>query len=577
MSTLTLNSCTSKPGNKDDDSDAKMDFLIDDLYLCKLDPLKWKEQDHYRLLGLSSLRQDATVGDIKKAYHKMVLLYHPDKRQQQQGDKASSYEADSNLFKCVQKAYEVLTDSQQRHAFDSVDPKFDESIPEPLSQKKLDTDPFLFYKTFIPVFEANARFSKIKPVPKLGNPSTKRENVEAFYSFWYNFDSTRSFEYLDEEDQNLADNRYDKRYMEKKNKTARLKRKTEDNVRLRKLVDNAAQSDPRLKLFKEQDKREREEQKKLKANALLVKARPTKQAAPSTENDRLKAKQADDFEKARLLEIKKQKEVERSQLKQLRKEIRTKIKEHSFFTATSEVGLLEKRITSIETKLETYLTIEELKIFSQTVTDQVGVCIKTGDVASFYKNFESAHQNIEGTTSSSSAIAESSKTQHIPSINGSIEWSTSEVQCLIKACNTIPGGTRLRWEKIASYVREHAAVPHMRTNEEIIEKSKEILKLGKSAIDKLDENELQNSLKKKVDPRIESIPSCSSNVDVKETVTWTKGEQSLLEDGLRKYPASNPNRWDLIAEGIQTKTKAQILERFKEIAKSIKAVKNVPT
>lgn len=35
--------------------------------LLKSDPLEWKEQDHYAMLGLSNLRAEASQDDIKKA------------------------------------------------------------------------------------------------------------------------------------------------------------------------------------------------------------------------------------------------------------------------------------------------------------------------------------------------------------------------------------------------------------------------------------------------------------------------------------------------------------------------------
>lgn len=561
-------------------SDSEMNSLIDDMYLLKLDPLKWKEQDHYRLLGLSDRREEATGAEIKAAYHKMVLRYHPDKQQQQQGENASKYETNCNIFKCIQKAYEILTDPQQRHAFDSVDPKFDESIPDPISKKKYESDPLAFYKIFIPVFNANAKFSKIKPVPFLGNPYSARKDVEAFYTFWYNFDSTRSFEYLDEEDTSQADNRYDKRYLEKKNKTARLKRKTEDNARVRNLVDNAFQSDPRLKIFKEEDKREKEAQKKLKASSLAPK-KAALSSPSNTANDIASRRLAEEAEKSRLLEIKKQKELERSVLRQSRKEIRSKLKEHSFFTPSADLDLLEKRIAMIQCKLESFSSLEELDVFSAFISKQIQICQETGNVDSFYKNFElsttpslAAQKHTKESTEESQGPIIVTASADAPNSNRKIEteWSASEIQCLIKACNTIPGGTRLRWEKIASYVREHAGVSHTRSNDEIIEKSREIQKLGKSALDKLDDNELQLSIKKKIDPRVD-MPSVPSSKDHESVQPWTKAEQLLLEEGLRKYPVSIENRWDLIADAIPSKTKKQVIERFKEIAKSVKAAK----
>ena len=553
-------------------SDSDMNSLIDEMYLLKLDPLKWREQDHYQLLGLSARRQEATSGEIKKAYHKMVLRYHPDKQQQQQGENAFKYETNSNIFKCIQKAYEILTDPQQRHAFDSVDPKFDESIPDPISKKRHESDPLIFYKTFIPVFNANARFSKVKPVPFLGTPHSVRRDVEAFYSFWYNFDSTRTFEYLDEEGTNPADNRYDKRCLEKKNKTARLKKKTEDNARIRTLVDNAVQSDPRLKLFKENDKREKEEQKKLRASTSSSKKSPFL-PSKSMENDVASRKLAEETEKIRLLEIKQQKEQERSLLKRLRKELRSKIKDHAFFTPSSDVNLLEQRITLIQSKMESFVSIDALHAFSTFISQQIEICQKTGDVEAFYKHFElnSSRLTVDENRASPT-FQQSSFDEPKSSSKVEIEWSALEIQCLLKACNTIPGGTRERWEKIASYVREHAGVPHVRANDEIIEKSKEIQKLGKLALDKLDENELQNSLKKKIDPRVEIPPPLTeSPSESHETRLWTRAEQLSLEEGLRKYPASMENRWDRIADAIPGKTKKQVIERFKEIAQSVKA------
>lgn len=61
-------------------------------------------------------------------------------------------------------------------------------------KKKLD-----FFEAFAPVFEREARFSRKQPAPMLGDVDASKEHVEGFYDFWYNFDSWRSFEYLDKE------------------------------------------------------------------------------------------------------------------------------------------------------------------------------------------------------------------------------------------------------------------------------------------------------------------------------------------------------------------------------------------
>jgi molecular chaperone DnaJ len=66
-----------------------------------------KEEDYYKLLGIS---KNATEAEIKKAYRKMAIKYHPDKNQ---GDKAAE-----EKFKEISQAYEVLSDKNKRAQYD---------------------------------------------------------------------------------------------------------------------------------------------------------------------------------------------------------------------------------------------------------------------------------------------------------------------------------------------------------------------------------------------------------------------------------------------------------------------------
>lgn len=61
----------------------------------------------YEVLGVA---RDASDGDIKKAYHKLVMKYHPDKNP---GDKAAE-----EKFKEVNNAFDILKDPQKRAAYD---------------------------------------------------------------------------------------------------------------------------------------------------------------------------------------------------------------------------------------------------------------------------------------------------------------------------------------------------------------------------------------------------------------------------------------------------------------------------
>jgi len=212
-----------------------------------------------------------------------VLKHHPDKKAGAAGETN-----DDAFFKCISKAMDVLTNVEKRRQYDSVDfglEDWDTDLPNPAQINKAKDPAKEFFKQYGPVFEREARFSRKQPVPLLGTYDDAKDVVEGFYDFWYNFDSWRSFEYLDKEVNEGSDkyvypvsasapsltsyvhSRDDKRYTEKKNKTERARRKKEDTQRLRLIVDAALSVDPRIKRIKQEEKEAREAKKKNKSGA----------------------------------------------------------------------------------------------------------------------------------------------------------------------------------------------------------------------------------------------------------------------------------------------------------------------
>jgi DnaJ family protein C protein 2 len=277
----------------------------------------YQSQDHYAVLGITRYRWRATQDQIKRAHRRKVLKHHPDKKAAVGGSE------DDQFFKCIQKAHEVLSDPTRRKQFDSVDEGAEVEPPtKKVSQKGN------FYKLWGKVFEAEGRFSNNQPVPKLGNDKSSKEDVETFYNFWYNFDSWRTFEYLDEDVPDDTENRDQKRHVERKNAAARRKKKTEDTTRLRHMVDDALALDERIKKFRQAESAQKNKrrldkeaaEKAAKEEAEKKKAEEAKAAAEKEEVD--KAAKADN---------KKTKEAAKNAAKKNKRVVRGAAKDANYF------------------------------------------------------------------------------------------------------------------------------------------------------------------------------------------------------------------------------------------------------
>lgn len=151
-------------------------------------------------------RFNATDDDIRRAYRKIVLKHHPDKRKAQ----GEEIRQEDDYFTCITKAYETLGkrilalnylllllllagcdcvgdllisiffrfaigNPTKRRSYDSIDPEFDDSLPSSSEIEKR------FYETFSKYFKLNARWSEKKNVPVIGKLSFCANGIRCEY------------------------------------------------------------------------------------------------------------------------------------------------------------------------------------------------------------------------------------------------------------------------------------------------------------------------------------------------------------------------------------------------------------
>lgn len=93
-------------------------YIKDKIKKAKVALKRSNRKDFYRILGLGPNAEEA---EIKKAYKKMALKYHPDRHSTKGDEEKAAAEA---KFKDIGEAYEVLTDPEKKKRYDSgVDPE----------------------------------------------------------------------------------------------------------------------------------------------------------------------------------------------------------------------------------------------------------------------------------------------------------------------------------------------------------------------------------------------------------------------------------------------------------------------
>ncbi|KAK2954669.1 putative Chaperone protein DnaJ [Blattamonas nauphoetae] len=234
----------------------------------------------FRLLGLTE--EHPTDHQIRTAYRKMALRYHPDKN-------LDDPETAADAFKKVQKAYELLSDPQQRKWYEDhrdevdndIDPEDDgDAMNFPIdvdaliaqgSSSLFSASPDGFCQLFGNAFREISKWNGTEGKdPEFGLSNASDASVKQFYSFWSSFKTKRTFSWKDQYDVRRAENRYVRRAMEKENLKERQKGRTEANANVSQLVSYVMGIDQRLIRIKAKDKK-KEEERRAKAQKAVQK------------------------------------------------------------------------------------------------------------------------------------------------------------------------------------------------------------------------------------------------------------------------------------------------------------------
>lgn len=228
---------------------------------------------HYEILGV---KRDAGDDELKKAYRKLALKWHPDKN-------LDNAEEAAEQFKLIQAAYDVLSDPQERAWYDNhreallkggLSGDYEDDSIDLLQYFTVTCysgygdDEKGFYTVYRNLFESIVKEEtehgrvddeeEEEEFPPFGDSQSDYDTVvHVFYGFWQSFCTRKNFAWKEEYDTRQASNRWEKRAMEKENKKTRDKARKERNELVRQLVAFVRKRDRRVqahrKLVEEQN------------------------------------------------------------------------------------------------------------------------------------------------------------------------------------------------------------------------------------------------------------------------------------------------------------------------------------
>jgi len=498
-------------------------------------------KNHYQALGLEHLYFDATVEDVRKAYKIKVLLHHPDKFEEGAYDEVAKKQ-----WLAIQDAYETLVDAEKKKKYDST-MEFDESLPANKSYEEEE-----FYRDFNACFSRNGLFSEKKPVPNLGDEKTPINKVLKFYEFWEAFKSWRDFTVEDEYDLDQAENRYERRYMERENKNLKKDLLRKEKIRIKKLVDLARQNDPRVIQY---EKEEKERIEKIREEKRLEKLKK-KEEEDRRQQEALEAKRLKEQQEA---DEKKRKEDE---LKEARRQKKNRLDLTKQLIA-QKVDLPDYGPLFVEFFFEGVTQEEHDAILAELNLD-----LPLDDMRERFKRFVAAVKERQNPANHKKSVP-TPKESKLANMN---KWTDEEIALLTKGILKYPAGIGGRWEKISDLIggtktihevtamAKDLSIKNVRGEKNILNTMEEAIKEKNTA-----------TVKKSLHANSEPLPPKEDKQPAASPLDWSQGQQKQLEVALKKFPATmeKKERWTKISEAVEGKTAKECLDRVKEIKEKL--------
>ncbi|GIX64703.1 DnaJ domain-containing protein [Babesia caballi] len=489
-----------------------------------------KNQNAYELLNVCD---SDDITKIKANYKKIVLLLHPDKAghtrvPEDMVQYANKYrlrslceEERKQQFLLLQDAFTIMSDHQLRHEYDCSLP-FDETIPSREDAKA-----------------SGKPWSRTKPVPSLGGESSSDDDVDAFYDFWSNFETTRTFSHAAPHLLDDAESREEKRWMERENLKVQRKLVKKELLRIQKLVDLAQAFDPRLKARAERRRLAKIERQRQMEEERLRERR---------EREEAEARQRDELERCQNRE-----RLEKQIVKKLRQHIRATggkvpngVALSQNFDRLSELDYAFVKHACEEIYgLLGHATVIEGSEDSLQFVKRMDAVVKAATIVDAVP-FEVVLQRVASqiapppaSDSQETPVPKQNEKEECP-----VQWSSDELSRLSKAVELHVAGVSDRWSLIAKHVKTKSAA-------QCIQMAREVAS-GKR------------------------VDSTTPRVNIANGVhgdLWTPEQQSEFEAALAKYPTSlDPaTRWRMIASEVEGKTPKECLSRFKMIKATLAA------